>query len=568
MKVMFYSLNAAIWPHALPESRLVRELTGRGCEAVYVSCGKTFPVHCTSYSASAMPTDAPRAAKDKVCQSCTRNAKTLAESNGARHLVLKNFLTTEDEARIDELMARVTRGNFLDFRFEYVDVGRATAYELFLLFKKMSTSLNDDEWNYYRIYLRNSLQSLIGFSRIFAQEKPDAVFFYSPQYGANGVCATYAVQHGASVYFVEGSSSNSERYKALRVWEWAIHGLVNPALHHWQAVKDKLTVSDARRVTGHFEELLKASSFAVYSAPVSKKFSLRQHFNITAGAKVLLATLSSFDEAYAALIIEKFPARKVKSPVFRDQFEWIQNTIVHLGGRDDLFLIIRVHPRDYPNKRDPRQSEQAALWEQMFANLPANVIINWPQDGISLYNMLPQVDAVITGWSATGTEALVFGVPVITYDRFLPSYPPDIHFTGESEAEYYANIEKALARGHDHDLAANAWRWLAVSFSMGTVQIAPPIALIGVSWPYNFFFRVLRKLMNLVLKNALLRWDLQRGFTTRQDADRFYDLVTRRDASLYEGIERAALADDPAAVTEAIATETQRLYAMTGAARG
>jgi hypothetical protein len=562
MKVMFYSLNAAIWPHALPENRLVRELTARGCETTYVSCGKTFSVHCTSYSASSMPPDASRALKNKVCQSCERNAEILVRANGARHLKLRDFLTSEDDAHIDALLSKVTPDNYAEFRYKDVDVGRATTYELFLLFKKMSTRLNDYEWNYYRIYLRNSLQSLIGFSRIYAREKPDAVFFYSPQYGANGVCAAYASLHGSSVYFVEGSSSNSERYKALRVWEWTKHGLVNPGLAHWQAVKNKLDVDDVRRVTGHFEELLNAKSFAVYSAPVSSQFSLRKRFNIPEKSKILLATLSSYDEAYAAYIINKFPTRKVQSPVFANQFEWIRHTISRLGGRNDLHIIVRVHPRDYPNKRDPRQSEQAELWERMFAQLPPNVIVNWPQDGISLYNMLRQVDAVITGWSATGTEALAFGVPVVTYDRHLPSYPPDIHFTGESEEEYYANIEKALAHGHGRDIAAAALRWLAVSFSIGTVQITPASRPFGEQWPRTLFHRAVRKLVNLVRESSMMRRDAMQGFTTQKDADRFYDMVMRRDASLFEGNERTSASVDSVAVRQALDEEAARIAAM------
>ena len=562
MKALFYSLNAAIWVHALPESRLVRELSRRGCETVYVSCGKTFPVHCTSYSAYTMPTDAPQAVKDKVCGDCVRNAKLLTGANGARHLALKDFLTAQDEAHIDTLMAGITRENYLDFHYEGVAVGRATTYELFLLFKKMSTSLDDYEWNYYRIYLRNSLQSLIGFSKIHAREKPDVVFFYSPQYGANGVCAEYAGLQGSRTYFIEGSSSNSERYKALRIWEWSAHGLVNPALRHWQAVRDKLTPDDVRRVTSHIRELLAAQSFAVYSAPLASQFSLRRHFGIPEGAKILLATLSSFDEAYAAYVIDKFPERKVKSPVFPTQFEWIKDTIAKLGGCDDLYLIIRVHPRDYPNKRDPRQSEQAAIWEKMFSDRPANVIINWPQDGISLYNMLPQVDAVITGWSATATEALLFGVPVVTYDRFLPSYPPDIHLTGESAQEYYANIEKALARGHGFDLTEAAYRWLGVSFSMGTVQISPPSPPIGAAWPHRFVFRALRKVLNVLLHGFVRHRDARRGFTTGTDADRFYSLVAHGGASLFDVIERTPQQPQAEAVSQAIKAEADSLSAL------
>jgi hypothetical protein len=533
MKILFYSLHAGIWPHALPENRLVCELAERGHETVYVSCTRSFPKHCTTYSAFLLPVNAPRAAKDQVCATCVRNARTLTAGSGARHLQLKHYLQPQDDARIDALVADVTRENYLDFTYEGVEVGRIVTYELFLQYKKMSPRLNDEEWEYYRIYLRNSLLSLIGFIRIYTQEKPDAVFFYSPQYDVNGVAAAHVIRQGSRAYFIEGSSSNAERYSALRVWDWGVHGLVNPALSHWDTAKHLVTEEDARRVTGHFLELLRGRSFAVYSEPVKNGFSLRARFGVPDGAKIVLATLSSFDEAYAAYMIGKFPERKVKSPVFRDQFEWIQKTIAHVANRPDIFLIVRVHPRDYPNKRDPRQSEQAALWEKMFEARPANVAINWPQDKLSIYSIFGQVDAVVTGWSATGTEALAFGVPVVTYDRFLPSYPADIHLTGESEAEYLANIDRALQCGRSLANAQNAYRWLAASFSQGTVRIPPP-QTIGEYWPTALSFRIVRKIARLLFGHLVRRHDAKQRMALAGDAERLDALISQHAASLYD----------------------------------
>jgi hypothetical protein len=559
MKILFYSLHAGIWPHALPENRLVCELVANGHALIYASCGRTFPEHCTTYSAFRLPVDAPRAAKNRVCATCVRNAHTLTEASGARHIELKNFLTAEDEAKIDAVMARVTRGNYLDFVYEGIEVGRIVTYELFLEYKKMSANLTDEEWSYYRVYLRNSLMSLTGFMRIHALEKPDAVFFYSPQYDVNGVAAAHAILQGSRVYFIEGSSSNAERYSALRVWDWNIHGLVNPALSHWDKAKHLLTEEDVQRVTGHFEELLRGRSFAVYSEAVQNAASLREKFSIPDGARIVLATLSSFDEAYAAYMIGKFPERKVKSTVFRDQFEWIQKTIAHVANRPDIFLIVRVHPRDYPNKRDPRQSEQAAKWESMFANHPPNVVVNWPQDKLSLYSIFGQVDVVVTGWSATGTEALAFGLPVVTYDRFLPSYPTDIQFTGDTEAEYYLNLDRALSAGRDFRNMENAYRWLAASFSQGTVRV-PPVQSIGANWPHNLFVRVLRKALRLVLENGVRRRDARRKIENHADAARFNALITSGGGSLYDVLETQNIAD-PEKLRSLIRAETARISA-------
>lgn len=559
MKALFYSLHAAIWRHAAVENRLVSELTKRGCETVYVTCGGTFPEHCTSYSAEGVGLEAPRKAKDRICQTCRCNARLLAAGNKARHLNLRDFVSEEDEHCIDTLMSTVVRENYMRFQHLDVDVGRITSYECFLLYKKMSEKLSEEEWTYYRVYLRNALQSLLGFAKIFAEERPDIVFFYSPQYGVNGVCAQYAAIHGARTYFIEGSASNAERYTALRVWDWEEHGLMNPALKHWPSVRNRIGTEDVRRVTGHFCELFDARSYAVYSAPAAGALNLRSRFQVPPAAKVLLATLSSFDEAYAAFVIGKFPSRKVHSPVYANQFEWIKDTIARLAGRKDICLIIRIHPRDYPNKRDSRQSEQAALWEGMFAQLPKNVRVNWPQDGVSLYDMLDQVDAVVTGWSATGTEAMVFGVPVVTYDRYLPSYPSDIHFSGETVEEYFENIDRAI-KTSEEKIAFEGYRWLAASFSMGTVKLDPLNEQPQKILKSKLLPRFIEKRIRLIIEKKEKEKDVKGGFVTREEADRFFEMIKKGEKSLYESILRKRSVLGEASINKTIKDEIWSLF--------
>jgi hypothetical protein len=199
---------------------------------------------------------------------------------------------------------------------------------------------------------------------------------------------------------------------------------------------------------------------------------LRQRWSIKPEQKILLMTLSSYDEAYAALLIDGFPITKVFSDVFRTQAEWVKATTEWVATRPDLFLVIRVHPRDFPNKREALRSEQSYMLEKLLEEVPQNVYVNWPQEGVSLYELLEDTNIVLTGWSVTAMEALVLGIPVVTYDANLPSYPPDIHYTGRSESEYFANIDRALGDGWRIENAINGFRWLAYNFVTCTVEVS------------------------------------------------------------------------------------------------
>jgi hypothetical protein len=530
---MFFSVNSAIWVHSLPENRLLRELQKAGHEISYVTCAKAFRDHCTSMSAFGYESSVSDDVKSETCRICIGNAKMLAEANQAYHLTLASYINDEDEKEIDDFVADFTIENYLTKRWNGIDVGKIASYEIFLKYKKLSVTLSDDQWAFYLIYLKNTLRSGLAFSRIFEQTKPEIVFCYSPQYAVNGIAAEIAIQRGATVYFIEGSSNNAERYEALRIWDWGRNGLVNPGLMHWDEAKLRVTAEDSSRINGHFKELFAAKSFAVYSSAVQDHFSTRQHFGVPDGAKLLLLTLSSFDEAFAAVAINKFPVTKLKSHVFENQFEWVQKTLAYVKGRADLFLIVRVHPRDFSNKREEVQSEQARLWDEILRTYQKNVAVNWPQDNISLYNMLQDVDALLTGWSATGVEALAFGIPVVTYDKALPSYPSEIHLTGDSEVTYYSNIEIAVTRGRRIDHAIAAYQWLAVSFSMGTLRIDQK------SWVERIVAFLKRSLplsteTNAKLDRGLLRYQLRRGLPIRSEAAALRQLVDNKASDLIE----------------------------------
>jgi hypothetical protein len=100
------------------------------------------------------------------------------------------------------------------------------------------------------------------------------------------------------------------------------------------------------------------------------------------------------------------------------------------------------------------------------------VSIDYPEDEISIFDYYDQVDAYTTGWSSTALEAMVNGVPAVTYDSGMPSYPASIHFTGTSKEEYFHNLEVALTNGRNVENSINAINWWALIFAKGTVRLA------------------------------------------------------------------------------------------------
>ncbi len=409
----------------------------------------------------------------RICSDCKAGAKAIARVYHFSVDALSNYLRDEDYSKIQTMAAEAVDAKSLDTEYLGVRVGRVALYEFTLAHKKMSTVLNELQWSEYHIYLVNALRTLQGFSRYLESNRPEAILTFSPQYSNINSAMQYAINLGVKVLFIESGTNLADRLGTMRVWDWRVHKLVNPALTYWERSEaNPVTNYSAGKVVEHFEQLLSGQHFAVFSTPYSGSSNVRQRWNIKPEQKILLMTLSSYDEAYAALLIDGFPITKVFSDVFRTQAEWMKATIEWVATRPDLFLVIRVHPRDFPNKRETFRSEQSFMLEDLLKQVPHNVYVNWPLEGISLYELLEDTDAVLTGWSVTAMEALVLGIPVVTYDANLPSYPSDIHYTGRSESEYFANIDRALFDGWRMENAINGLRWLAYNFVTCTVRVA------------------------------------------------------------------------------------------------
>ena len=504
MNLLFFTPHAALWPHTAPEAYLSRSLAEYGHKISYLTCGQA-QTYCAPMTARRLAPGCSTEESARICSNCAAAANAIVRSYRFPVDALVHYLSDADFAKFEEMATEACVEKSLDTEYLGVKVGRVALYEFTLAHKKMSTELSELQWKDYHVYLVNALRTLQGFARYLESNRPEAILTFSPQYSNINSAMQYAISHGVRVLFLESGTNLAHRLGTMRVWDWGVHKLVNPALTYWNRSEDNLVAPYAAdKVTGHFQQLLSGQHFAVFSAPYPGSSSVRQRWNITSEQKILLMTLSSYDEAYAALLIDGFPYKKVFSDVFRTQAEWVKATIEWVADRPDLFLVIRVHPRDFPNKRETVRSEQSFMLESLLQSVPANVRVNWPEEGISLYELLEDTDAVLTGWSVTALEALILGIPVVTYDANLPSYPSDIHYTGRSEAEYYTNIDHALADGWRVENAVNGFRWLAYNYVTCTVIVSEHFGQFELS-SESSLLRFLRRSWNH-LKSRLPRF--------------------------------------------------------------
>ena len=472
MKILVFAPHAATWIHAFPEALVAEALSSNGHEIVYVTCDRQFAGYCVAMTSAGLPPEAPEARKQEVCNRCRANAGLLRQQFAFRGFDLGAQLTPADAEEIAQRIATVRREEFAATEAHGLPVGRIALYQLLIRRKKMNLSLSDEEWPEYVLHLTATLRAAAAMRRILSGERPDRILLYNGLYSVNLVCRQLAEREGVPTYFLHAGGNLAHRLQTLMIGRDHTFRYYPSILGHWPRFSERaVSLRLARLITDHFMEVLRGRSGFVYSnRKGSGTFRIRERFGIPDRARILVATLGSYDEEFAA---EAVGARVHRgSPVFPTQADWVRALCELAATRVDLFFIIRVHPREFPNRREQVQSQHADSLRSALVGLPRNMAVNWPDDQISLYDLAEEADVFLNSWSSVGKEMSLLGLPVVTHVPELLFYPPDLNYAATTRAEYFILIDRALADGWSAERIRRTYRWLAVEYGYGLVDIA------------------------------------------------------------------------------------------------
>jgi hypothetical protein len=487
LKTLVFAPHSDIWLHAFPEALVAESLKKSGQQLVYVGCGRVFEAYCVCMSTRGLKEASDKERKAAVCRSCVRNERLVRSQFGFEGYALSEVLTEEDYRQAAERVAQASPATLLGIEEDGIPVGRYALYEYLLGTKKSNAIFSDAEWQQCAIHLRNAFLALFGGKRILDREKPSRVIVYNSLYSVNHIVCALAEASGALTYFLHTGLNLSDRLQHLIMGRHSTISYFGALIERWPQWKDvACDRKTMRHITDHFLVLFRGTSVFGYSSRSSRSSDdVRQRYGIASGQRIVVAAMSSYDELFAA---ETVGVRDSSLPLlFPRQLDWIRSLLDFIAKRKDLFLLIRVHPREFPNKREGVKSEHAALLQKMLADLPANARVNWPADQVSLYDLANETSVFLTAWSSVGKEMTALGLPVVSYCPRLLLYPAALHEAATTLPEYHAAIERALASGWSFERVRRAYRWLALEYRHGAFSVAdgfrrPENGLVERAW--------------------------------------------------------------------------------------
>lgn len=448
MKITFFSPNAAIIPHLSAEMRLARILASRKSNEVgFLTCGSFFEKDCTVSRYLALTTPNSSQMNPDACKECRKITRIGNLENKFNNRELVELFTVAEEKIFLDCRKEIVRDP-MRFTYNGISFGRIAAYELILEFKKRNTIFEEEQSVVLTNYVENCFRTYLAARRYFSMNNSDRVIIFNAQYGVGAAFARAAAEYGIRVDTLTFSNVLSEMRQYIRLWDWEFFKNINPGLASWKNKIIAPSYFDKYRIARNLRMVKRASSPWTYSSPASGT-DIRKYFQIAEGKRIILAVMNSLDEQFAAVTAGILPISFASESVFNDQEDWIRSLATYLSPREDVVLIIRPHPREFPNKRESVVAEITKSRSRFLANLPENVIVDYPEFKVPIEDYFSVVTGITTGWSSIGLEWQMRGKMCVSYDSALPMYPPETHMTGKSKKEYFANLEKIISGNID-----------------------------------------------------------------------------------------------------------------------
>ncbi len=463
--------------------------------------------HCVSMSAYSVPFNAKPAKKEKICRICKKNEEIIRSRFGFAGPDLEGLANDEDFAVADEMIRATRPEQYARMALDGVEVGRIALYEMLIQSKRGALDFNSEERLRYRANLKNVIIVLRVAQRLLTDVQPDRIVVYNALYSVNRVVCRLAEIRRVPQYYLHAGDNLSNRLQTLVLARDHAFAYYRYLCSQWSRFEDQPCPLIAMQAgTNHLLEVARGRSVWAYSAASGGVADLRKTFHVDPGQKVICATMSSDDERFGGEVAGVLPS--LGHLLFPKQVDWIRALIEFVKNRTDLCLVIRVHPREFPNKRECVLSDHAIMLREAFATLPKNVKVNWPTENISLYDLAGITDVFANAWSSAGKEMAWLGVPVVLYSHELTLYPTSLNYVGTTHDEYFQQIERALNEGWDPGWIRKVYRWSAVEFYYSSLDISESFAK-DENRPF------FRKAFDKALRAIAPTWEQQRDCRDR-----------------------------------------------------
>jgi len=385
------------------DSLLAVALTLRGADVHFLLCD-SFLTACQMAEVSLMgPTNFSRHGPQRYfCNGCFQRASDIYDPLKLKVHRYGGFVSQSEYSRAADLSAVTPFKNIGDFTLDGINIGEHAMAGALRYFAVSSLDELSSAEPILRRYLHAAILTMFAVRNLFKQ------------YGFKVICTN----HG--IYVPHGIVAETGRNEGSRIVAWNVayrkrsfifshsqtyhHTLMSEPVSEWE----NLTWNESHEqqiVDYLFSRRRGGRDWIVFQDRNSEEDLAR--ISKAVGdidfSRPCIGMLTNV--AWDAQL--HYPAN-----AFPNMRDWVIRTIDYFSKRQDLQLVIRIHPAEISGDIPSRQPLMDEI-KKAFPILPKNIFIISPQNRINTYAVMEACNAVIIYGTKTGVELTSLGIPVI-----------------------------------------------------------------------------------------------------------------------------------------------------------
>jgi hypothetical protein len=519
------------WEDVLGEIYI--HLKNLNIDTTVMRCEEIYREICPTMSAFGLTEEDHPDRKRQVCSACVKGQDNSLNSKFIKNSALSIAPSHEDYDFADKAFKEISRENWISFNVDGIPLGKVAAYEFILNYKIKHETLSEKEWSLFRPHLFNTLLTYSFSANYFEKNTVDYVFCYNRYYSINNIFSIVAERYGAKVFTVQTEGPANKPNSRFHMFDNFKDHVMLAHSDAWKKFSNQpLSIVQTLKVVIHLASQVGLTRTLTYSSNplLSLKLSeINKKLEIKNSNPLVLIPTSSADERFALEFLGFLPRHLVKNS---DSLAILKRLVNVANTRPDLNFIFRVHPREYPNKREAIRSQHSKDLESYLSSieLPENVYINLPDHNISLNNLAFACDYILNSTSSVGVDLSALGLRVICFTPDeLYIYPLEL---GSSEIDLDTAINgiprRIMGNNEVTSIQRKSYRWIYFKYFDQTIPVLTHVKLVRRTDKILRYLRVQKTLRVFITKNAVPRMF---SLTTTRSGFRKFDSIISNSRS-------------------------------------
>lgn len=384
------------------ESLLAASLTIRGANVHFLLCDKMLPACLqATYQSYNDPSEFPNFGPQKsLCDDCYRHGiKTFEPFNLPIHLYSHYIMSKEIDA-INKKVATIEISMINTFREDNMAIGEHAMAGALRFFAKSTLAGEQYGDLVLRRYISASLITKLVIQRLIAKHHFDVALFHHGIYVPQGIVGEVMRKNGVRV--VNWNPAYRKKCFIFSHNDTYHHTLLYEPTSKWEHLI--LTKRNEKKLTDYLKSRWTGSDDWIWfhEHPQFDNKKIIREVEID-NRKPLIGMLTNV--MWDAQL-------HYRDNAFPNMLTWIIETIRYFEKRNDLQLVIRIHPAEIRGTVPSRQRVTDEI-KHVFPVLPKNVFVIAPESTLSTYAVMRLCNAVLIYGTKTGVELTSIGIPVI-----------------------------------------------------------------------------------------------------------------------------------------------------------